>query len=149
MLCDRRTAIPLKAKVRGQALTLILAGRSTRAAQDGRKAKVLGLTPSLMLPLLLLLAVSAGAQSAAQCREANEQAIAAFKATLPEMPEHDRASAEALIDELERLTKERRAGPRARVAPDPAAWSRCGPLRLPVPCPRRDTIVRARSSRRR
>jgi len=88
---------------------LILEGRSTRAAQDGRKAKVLGLTPSLMFPLLLLLAVSAGAQSAAQCREANEQAIAAFKATLPEMPEHDRASAEALIDELERLIKESRA----------------------------------------
>ena len=110
MLCDRRTAIPLKAKVRGQALTLILEGRSTRAAQDGRKAKVLGLTPSLMLPLLLLLlAVSAGAQSAAQCREANEQAIAAFKATLPEMSEHDRAGAEALIDELERLIKESRA----------------------------------------
>jgi hypothetical protein len=89
---------------------LILEGRSTRAAQDGRKAKVLGLTPSLMLPLLLLLlAVSAGAQSAAQCREANEQAIAAFKATLPEMSEHDRAGAEALIDELERLIKESRA----------------------------------------
>ena len=116
MLRDRRTGTPLtraalarKATVRGQALTLILEGRSTRAAQDGRKAKVLGLTPSLMLPLLLLLAVSAGAQSAAQCREANEQAIAAFKATLPEMPEHDRASAEALIDELERLIKESRA----------------------------------------
>ena len=108
MLCDWRTAIPLKAKVRGQALTLILEGRSTRAAQDGRKAKVLGLTPSLML-LLLLLAVSAGAQSAAQCREANEQAIAAFKTTLPEMSEHDRAGAEALIDELERLIKESRA----------------------------------------
>jgi hypothetical protein len=116
MLRDRRTGTPLtraalarKATVRGQALTLILEGRSTRTAQDGRKAKVLGLTPSLMLPLLLLLAVSAGAQSAAQCREANEQAIAAFKATLPEMPEHDRASAEALIDELERLIKESRA----------------------------------------
>ena len=116
MLRDRRTgilltraALPRKATVRGQALALILEGRSTRAAQDGRKAKVLGLTPSLMLPLLLLLAVSAGAQSAAQCREANEQAIAAFKATLPEMPEHDRASAEALIDELERLIKDSRA----------------------------------------
>jgi len=116
MLRDRRTGTPLtraalarKATVRGQAPTLILEGRSTRAAQDGRKAKVLGLNPSLMLPLLLLLAVSAGAQSAAQCREANEQAIAAFKATLPEMPEHDRASAEALIDELERLIKESRA----------------------------------------
>jgi hypothetical protein len=116
MLRDRRTgilltraALPRKATVRGQALALILEGRSTRAAQDGRKAKVLGLTPSLVLPVLLLLAVSAGAQSAAQCREANEQAIAAFKATLPEMPEHDRASAEALIDELERLIKDSRA----------------------------------------
>jgi hypothetical protein len=86
---------------------LILEGRSTRAGPDGRKANVLGLTPSLML--LPLLAVSAGAQSAAQCREANEQAIAAFKATLPEMSEHDRAGAEALIDELERLIKESRA----------------------------------------
>ena len=86
---------------------MILKGRSTRAGPDGRKAKVPGLTPSLMLPLLL--AVSAGAQSAAQCREANEQAIAAFKATLPEMSEHDRAGAEALIDELERLIKESRA----------------------------------------
>ena len=86
---------------------MILKGRSTRAGPDGRKAKVPGLTPSLLL--LLLLAVSAGAQSAAQCREVNEQAIAAFKATLPEMPEHDRAGAEALIDELERLIKESRA----------------------------------------
>lgn len=85
---------------------MILKGRSTRAGPDGRKAKVPGLTPSL---LLLLLAVSAGAQSAAQCREANEQAIAAFKATLPEVSEHDRAGAEALIDELERLIKESRA----------------------------------------
>jgi hypothetical protein len=107
MLRDRRTGIPLKAKVRGQALALILEGRSTRAAPDGRKAKVLGLTASLML--LLLLAVSAGAQSTTQCREANQQAIAAFKATLPEMSEHDRASAEALIDDLERLIKESRA----------------------------------------
>ena len=107
MLRDRRTGTSLKAKVRGQALTLILEGRSTRAAPDGRKTKVRGLTPSLML--LLLLAVSAGAQSATQCREANEQAIAAFKATLPEMSEHDRAGAEALIDELERLIKESRA----------------------------------------
>ena len=89
---------------------MILRGRSTRAGPDGRKAKVQGLTPSLMLPLLLLLlAVSAGAQSAAQCREANEQAIAAFKATLPEVSEHDRAGAEALLDELERLIKESRA----------------------------------------
>jgi hypothetical protein len=106
MLRDRRTGIPLKAKVRVQALTLILDGRSTRAAPDGRRPKVLGLTPSLVL---LLLAVSAGAQSTTQCREANEQAIAAFKATLPEMSEHDRASAEALIDDLERLIKESRA----------------------------------------
>ena len=88
---------------------MIVEGRSTRAGPDGRKAKFLGLTPSLMLPLLLLLAVSAGAQSAAQCREANEQAIAAFKTTLPEMSEHDRAGVEALIDELERLIKESRA----------------------------------------
>jgi hypothetical protein len=105
MLRDRRTGIPLK--VRGEALTLILDGRSTRAAQDGRKAKALGLTSSFLV--LLLLAVSAGAQSATQCREANEQAIAAFKATLPEMSEHDRAGAEALIDDLERLIKESRA----------------------------------------
>jgi hypothetical protein len=88
---------------------LILEGRSTRAGQDGRKTKALALTPGLMLALLLLVAVSAGAQSAAQCREANEQAITAFKATLPEMAEHDRAGAEALIDELERLIKESRA----------------------------------------
>jgi hypothetical protein len=100
---------PRKATVRGQALTLILEDRLIRAAQAGRKAKVLGVIPSLMLPLLLLLALSAGAQSAPQCREANDQAIAAFKATLPEMSEHDRAGAEALIDELERLIKESRA----------------------------------------
>ena len=98
---------PRQAKVRGQAL--IFQGRLPRAAGDGRKAKVLGLIPSLMLPLLFLLALSAGAQSAPQCREANDQAIAAFKATLPEMSEHDRAGAEALIDELERLIKESRA----------------------------------------
>ena len=129
-----------------------------------------------MLPLLLLLAVSAGAQSAAQCREANEQAIAAFKATLPEMPEHDRDGAEALIDELERLIKESRAQGVdecviwqeinrrvcALVAPGEAPRARARPpdrrcvgavrasLSVPrVPCPRRDTIVRARSSRRR
>jgi hypothetical protein len=99
--------LPRRAKVRGQAL--IFQGRLRRAAGDGRKAKVLGLIPSSMLPLLLLLALSAGAQSAPQCREANDQAIAAFKATLPEMSEHDRAGAEALIDELERLIKESRA----------------------------------------
>jgi hypothetical protein len=92
--------LPRKTKARGQALTFVL-----------RNAKVLGLTPTLMLVMLVLLvfAGSAGAQSAAQCKEANEQAIAAFKATLPEMSEHDRAAAEALIDDLERLIKESRA----------------------------------------
>jgi hypothetical protein len=89
--------LPRKTKARGQALTLVL-----------RNAKVLGLTPTLML-VLLVFAGSAGAQSAAQCKEANEQAIAAFKATLPEMSEHDRAAAEALIDDLGRLIKESRA----------------------------------------
>lgn len=70
------------------------------------KTTVRCLTPIL---ILLLLAGAAAAQSPAQCKEANEQAIAAFKATLPEMSEHDRAGAEALIDELERLIKESRA----------------------------------------
>jgi hypothetical protein len=79
----------VKLVVRGQALTLVLRCLTS----------ILG----------LLLTVPAAAQSTAQCREANEQAIVAFKAALPEMSEHDRAGAEALIDELERLIKESRA----------------------------------------
>ena len=66
------------------------------------------LTLAAML-LLLPLAGTARAQTAPQCRAATDQALAAFKSTLPEMSEHDRAGAEALIDELERLIKDSRA----------------------------------------
>jgi hypothetical protein len=62
------------------------------------------------LPLLPLpLALPAWAQTAPQCREANEQAIATFKSTLPKMPERDRDGAQALIAQLERLIKNGRA----------------------------------------
>ncbi len=61
------------------------------------------------LLLLLPLARAARAQTAPQCREATDQALAAFKSALPEMSERDRAGAEALVDELERLIKDSRA----------------------------------------
>jgi hypothetical protein len=85
------------------------ARRPTRATRSRRRTNIPGLIPTLMLALLFLLPMSAGAQNATQCREANDQAIAAFKSTLPEMSEQDRAGAESLIDELERLIKESRA----------------------------------------
>lgn len=62
-----------------------------------------------MLLLLLPLAGTAEAQTASQCRDATDQALVAFKSTLPEMAEHDRAGAETLIDELERMIKDSRA----------------------------------------
>jgi hypothetical protein len=62
-----------------------------------------------MLLLLLPLAGAAQAQTASQCREATDQALAAFKSTLPQMVEHDRAGAETLIHELERMIKDSRA----------------------------------------
>jgi hypothetical protein len=80
----------------------------TRVVDGRRPTRVGDLTRALVLPLLLVLAGPVVAQTAAQCREANDQAIAAFKSTLPEMSEHDRARAESLIDELERLIKESR-----------------------------------------
>jgi len=62
-----------------------------------------------MLLLLLPLAGIAQAQTASQCREATDRALAAFESALPEMSEHDRVGAEALIDDLERLIKDGRA----------------------------------------
>ena len=61
------------------------------------------------LLLLLPLALPARAQTAPQCRDATDQAIAAFKSTLPKMPERDREGAQALIAQLERLVKDGRA----------------------------------------
>ncbi len=61
------------------------------------------------LLLLLPLALPARAQTAPQCREATDQAIAAFKSTLPKMPERDREGAQTLIAQLERLVKDGRA----------------------------------------
>jgi hypothetical protein len=111
MLRDRIgfSPTPRKAGARNRGLALKREHRLTRVVNDQRQTRVGGPTRALVLALLLLLAVTAGAQTAAQCREANDQAIAAFKSTLPEMSEHDRAGAESLIDELERLIKESRA----------------------------------------
>ena len=66
---------------------------------------------TLIVALLSLLPIAGPVwvQTAPQCREATDQALAAFKSTLPDMPEHDRAGAEALIDDLERLIKNSRA----------------------------------------
>ena len=61
------------------------------------------------LLLLLPLALPARAQTAAQCRDASDQAIAAFKSAVPRMPERDRDGAQALITQLERLIKDGRA----------------------------------------
>ena len=67
------------------------------------------MTPTLAaLVLLLPFAPPAWAQTAPQCREATDQAIAAFKSTLPKMPERDREGAQALIAQLERLVKDGR-----------------------------------------
>jgi hypothetical protein len=111
MLRDRIGIFPTprEAGVRSRALMMTGERRWTRVVDGGRQARARGRTRARVLALLLLLAVPAGAQTSAQCREANDQAIAAFKSTLPEMSEHDRAGAESLIDELERLIKESRA----------------------------------------
>ena len=61
------------------------------------------------LLLLLPLALPARAQTASQCRDASDQAIAAFKSAVPRMPERDRDGAQALIAQLERLIKDGRA----------------------------------------
>jgi len=61
------------------------------------------------LLFLLPLALPAWAQTAPQCRETTDQAIAAFKSALPKMPERDREGAQALIAQLERLVKDDRA----------------------------------------
>jgi len=99
---------PRKAGARSRASDFMGDRHLTRVVDGRRPTRVGDLTRALVLPLLLVLAVPVGAQTAAQCREANDQAIAAFKSTLPEMSEHDRAGAESLIDELERLIKESR-----------------------------------------
>jgi hypothetical protein len=67
------------------------------------------LAPAVVLLVLVGLAVSAAAQTVPQCREANDQALAALRSTLPDMSEQDRATAETLINELEHLVAERRA----------------------------------------
>jgi hypothetical protein len=86
------------------AATAIVRGRAATS-----RVRIRRLISTLLGPVLLLLAVSASGQSASQCREANDQAIAALRSTLPDMSEQDRAAAETLIDELEHLVKERRA----------------------------------------
>ena len=61
-----------------------------------------------VLLFLLPLAPPAWARTP-QCREATDQAIAAFKSSMPKMPEGDREGAQALIAPLERRVKDRRA----------------------------------------
>jgi hypothetical protein len=65
----------------------------------------------LAAALLLLLPVAMPAQTptAAQCRDASDQAIAAFKSALPNMPERDREKAAPLVAQLERLLNDGRA----------------------------------------
>lgn len=66
--------------------------------------------PALTALLLLLpLALAAQAPTPDQCRQATDEALAAFKATLPQMPERDREGAQAVIAELERLIQDHRA----------------------------------------
>jgi hypothetical protein len=66
--------------------------------------------PLAALPLLLLLLGPAvEGQTVPQCREANTQAIAAFKASLDHMPVRDRERAATLVAELERLIRDNRA----------------------------------------
>jgi hypothetical protein len=72
-------------------------------------AHVRCLAPTVASLALVGLAVSAAAQTVPQCREANDQALAALRSTLPDMSEQDRATAETLINELEHLVAERRA----------------------------------------
>jgi hypothetical protein len=70
------------------------------------------MTLTLVAILLLVpLALPARTQTptTAQCRDASDQAIAAFKSALPQMPERDRDGARALIAQLEQLIKDGRA----------------------------------------
>ena len=76
------------------------------------------MTLTLVAILLLVpLALPARTQTptTAQCRDASDQAIAAFKSTLPQMPERDRDGARALIAQLEQLIKDSRASGDGRV----------------------------------
>ena len=64
------------------------------------------MTLTLVAILLLVpLALSARTQTptTAQCRDASDQAIAAFRSALPQMPERDRDGARTLIAQLEQL----------------------------------------------